>query len=79
MILTKSVSRSVDEIDDILCDSCGKSCKMLGAFVYIPIVVKWGYGSKYDCEEWTAQICEACTETKLNFIKFMKQEYAVFN
>jgi hypothetical protein len=65
---------------DILCDSCGKSCKgerpLSRNFHRMNLSVKWGYGSKHDLEEWSAQICEACVLEKLEpIIKFNKESY----
>ena len=67
-------------ITEASCDICGGSCMKgegdLREFEGINIKVNWGYSSKKDCEEWTAQICEHCVDTRLvHLIKFQKKDY----
>jgi alanine dehydrogenase len=75
-------------ITDVLCDSCGRSCKVYESttdnpkriddgekfysFEYLKLEANWGYDSNKDLERWTAQICENCVDEKLSFIKFKK-------
>lgn len=68
-------------ITDIICDSCGKSCtyhiddnKYHSIHNYFELISRFGYGSKKDGEEWTAQICEKCVDEKLSFINFNKKQ-----
>lgn len=68
----KIVEKKDLEVDDVICDSCGKSCYNGTNFEFIELVNHWGYGSKHDMETWEAQICEECADTKLNFINFKK-------
>jgi hypothetical protein len=78
-------------IIDVLCDSCGKSCKKEEhiidneknpnygknnpIFEYMTLEANWGYCSNKDCETWKAQICEECIDTKFKFITFKKSHY----
>jgi hypothetical protein len=70
---TEITSREV--LDDVTCDSCGKSCKTIhGSFEYMTLDAIWGYGTKKDMEKWEAQICEQCVDEKMKFIVFEKTE-----
>lgn len=64
------VYKQITEINDILCDCCGKSCKTSLGFEYLDLKTTWGYDSKKDSQEWSAQICEKCVDEKLGFINF---------
>lgn len=86
--------RSQEIITDIKCDSCGESCMKYESTVDNPVRLDhghkfrsfecmrlhshWGYGSRKDCEEWEAFICEKCVDEKFGFIKFKKSEYDGF-
>lgn len=60
-------------LTDIICDSCGKSCKTEYGMSHMNLETDWGYSSKKDGETWTAQICEECVDKHLGFIKFQKK------
>lgn len=68
--------KEVKVLSDVICDCCGKSCKntTTNDFEYLALKGRFGYGTKKDMEEWTAQICEECLDTKLNFINFKVEE-----
>jgi hypothetical protein len=84
-------NKKVEIITDIICDSCGQSCKVREdiidndlrldhvqpsySFEFMDLEAHWGYDSGKDCESWSAQICEKCVDEKLSFIKFKKKEY----
>lgn len=71
-------------ITDIICDSCGKSCKVDEyiirndaridngekdrIFEYMELKAVWGYNTKKDMETWAAHICENCVDEKLSTI-----------
>jgi hypothetical protein len=81
-------NRKVEVITDILCDCCGKSCKMgehiidnelredhgekFYTFEFLKLEAHWGYFSGKDMQHWIAQVCEECVDTKFTFIKFNK-------
>jgi hypothetical protein len=76
---------------DILCDCCGKSCKVQESiitnesrvdngekmydFEYMVMHGVWGYSSKKDGECWVAYICEKCVDEKFPFVKFFKHKH----
>jgi len=65
-------NREIEVITDILCDSCGKSCKTDVDYEYMTLEANWGYGTEKDLEKWSAHLCEDCVDEKLSFIKFKK-------
>jgi hypothetical protein len=77
MIKYKYIYRFIEEIEDIICDMCGGSCKKdLDILDCIIIDHKWGYGSNLDGEQWTAHICADCAENKLKpLIKFKIKDW----
>lgn len=84
-------NRKTEIITDIICDSCGKSCKVdegivdndmrldkgekVCVYEFMKLEVHWGYYSDKDCEKWTAQVCEKCVDEKFTFVKFQKENY----
>lgn len=75
MKIKKKLKKEVSVLEDVICDSCGQSCldKVGMNFEFIEMKANWGYGSKKDMEQWTAQVCEKCVDEKLSFIKFRVQ------
>lgn len=74
-------NKAVDVMSDVICDCCGKSCKVfidqkhtVVNFECMTLKANWGYGSGKDMERWTAQICEKCVDEKFGFIKFKKED-----
>lgn len=75
MKIKQKVSKKVNVLKDIICDSCGKSCKTpINTLEFMELKARWGYGTKKDMEQWTAHICETCVDEKFKFIKFKKEE-----
>jgi len=84
-------NQNIEVICDVICDSCGKSCKVYESIVdnevrpdfgqkfYVfesmKLIVDWGYHSNKDTERWTADICEKCVDEKFSFVKFHKTNY----
>ena len=88
---TEIQKRKTEVTTDIICDCCGKSCKVYEAvvanearldhgeifqgFEFMELEAHWGYDSGKDCEKWTAHVCEKCVDEKFSFINFKKEEY----
>jgi hypothetical protein len=76
MEIVKMVTKKVEELFDIKCDCCGKSCNTethpdgSKSFEYMELKGHWGFNSKKDLEMWQAHLCEKCVDEKLGFIKF---------
>ncbi len=84
-------NKKTEVVTDVICDCCGKSCKVLEVtvdnpsnisngeqvydFEFMELTAHWGYYSGKDLEKWTAQICEACVDEKFSFVKFKKSDY----
>lgn len=65
MMIKKKVRRYVRQIEDVICNKCGKSCKVIlddKTFTYehANIYTTWGYGSERDGEAHDAHLCEQC-------------------
>ena len=75
----EKVKKTVEVVKDILCDSCGESCKKGNSFEYMELQANWGFNSEKDLEQWTAQICEKCVDEKFRFIIFDKKKIHPFN
>ena len=66
-IIYKTKKREVQEIVDILCDACGKSCKIeveeaFPSFECAKLTASWGYYSRKDDTEWNKFLCEDCAD-----------------
>jgi len=70
-------TQEVEVLKDVVCDCCGKTCKddINLNFECATIKANWGYGSKKDMEQWSAQICEKCIDEKFSFVKFKKEDF----
>ena len=79
------VPKETWEIQDIICDSCGKSCRQ-ELFFYEKEVIKtrpsykpmfrgdfMELTSTRGREVWSAYLCYDCVDNKLDFINFNKQ------
>ena len=44
------------------CDGCKEPIKepFPGQFEYARLTASWGYGSKYDTEQWDYDLCDGC-------------------
>ena len=82
-IIKKKIRKTVDVVIDILCDCCGKSCKIktIGdrtEYSYMELNASWGFGSKKDLEKWSAKVCEKCVDKKLStMIKFQIMDFHI--
>lgn len=95
MVIKEKINLPQSIITDILCDCCGKSCKVLEGniqnelreddghpfyvFEYLKLEAYWGYHSKKDGDHWEAHLCESCVDEKLSFINFDKNKTKVLN
>jgi len=69
-------AHEVEVLEDIICDSCGESCKVYeskqdweAVFDYARLSANWGYCSGRDTERHSADICVKCFD---NIIKKFK-------
>jgi hypothetical protein len=67
-----------DELEDIICDVCGKSCLTDCSMddpamsEYATLEGIWGYCSKKDGERYLCEMCEGCFEKVSAFIDSLK-------
>jgi hypothetical protein len=67
MLKFKTVTKTVEELEDVICNICGKpcidSCDM--NYEYVTVAGSFGYCSGHDTEEVRAHICVACYDKHL--------------
>lgn len=84
MIKYDIITTQIRGVTEVICDCCTKNlelrfgCEDKSERIesYKGLIVKYwfGYGSLKDGEQWSAVICEACIENKLDsLIKFQKE------
>jgi hypothetical protein len=58
----KEVQKAVKEVDDILCNKCGLTCKdkLNVNYEFALLKASWGYGSEKDLTDSEAHLCEQC-------------------
>lgn len=68
-----------DTVTNMMCDRCGKSCKIPimsidgkkecgTTYEYSHLQASWGYGSKKDEGTWDFYFCEKCSDLIKDFI-----------
>jgi len=73
-----------DEVEDIVCDVCGRSCLTDCSMgdpamsEYATLEAVWGYCSKKDGERYTCEMCEDCFGRVSGFIDSLKGSRATF-
>ncbi len=69
MKITKKVQKTIEELDDIKCNKCGKSClnypDMINTvrtadYEFATLQAQWGYWSNKDDEAHESHLCEKC-------------------
>ena len=65
------VIKEREELEDIICDICGKSCrdKYDMNYEFSELSASWGYGSHRDTEQWNVEFCEDCSNKIKEFIE----------
>jgi hypothetical protein len=63
-------------VDDIHCDSCGKSTTNYSDIGpdYATLESCWGYGSYHDGNKYNIDLCETCFFDVINFIKEQRRK-----
>ena len=62
-----------NELVEVACDICGKSCKSDCDFEYSSRIADWGFGSKHDGELWHYHFCIDCSEKLLARINELRK------
>lgn len=62
-----------DEVCDVICDICSRSCLKSEAAMYSAefavLNAQWGYWSRKDGQNCTLEICEECFDKIMSFAK----------
>lgn len=72
-----------DELEDVVCDVCGKSCVSgtLEAFgvgaEFAVLRADWGYGSRKDGESFMLEMCEDCFDKIVAFVGTISEKSAL--
>lgn len=67
-----------EEVDDVICDICNKSCMIdncsqdIFMAEFAILEASWGYCSKKDETRNKLEICENCYDKIINFIESIK-------
>lgn len=71
--MKKIAKKTIEVIDDIECDICGKNCKdHMGNFENASLTAYWGFTSKKDSQQYDIDICENCFDKTLDFFAKLK-------
>lgn len=71
--MKKIAQKTIEVIDDIECDICGKTCKdHMENFENASLTAYWGYSSKKDGQQYDIDICENCFDKTLEFLTKLK-------
>lgn len=72
-----------DELKDVVCDVCGKSCMSgtLEAFgigaEFAVLSANWGYGSRKDGDSFRCEMCEDCFDKIVAFVGKISEKSAL--
>ena len=81
MIVVDKKTVEIEVLIDVRCDRCGASCKGFmeqnvdswqNGFERASINAVWGYGSKWDGDCWSYEVCQDCAEELLEWISSKK-------
>lgn len=62
-----------EEIEDVICDICSKSCKdYMDNIEIASLIAHWGYSSKKDTQQFEVHLCENCFDKTLEFLSKLK-------
>lgn len=66
--MKKTKEKLVLQLDDIVCDICGDSCKKNLDIESAKLFAHWGYDSKKDGDVYDIDLCEKCFDRTLNYL-----------
>lgn len=71
--MKKIAEKTIEVIDDVVCDICNKSCKDCHENMEsASLTAYWGYSSKKDGQQYEVDICENCFDKTLEFFAKLK-------
>lgn len=66
--MKKNKEKLVLQLDDIICDICGESCKKNLDIESAKLFAHWGYDSKKDGDVYDIDLCENCFDKVLKYL-----------
>ena len=66
IVLTEVQEKRVEKVS---CNMCGKVAKHLDCTDINDLQFEFGYGSKYDMETWSFDLCDGCVDTLIKNFK----------
>ena len=74
MIVVDKKMVELEVLTDVRCDRCRASCKVNNTenFERASINAVWGYGSKWDGDCWSYEVCQDCAEELLEWMSSKK-------
>lgn len=70
MIITKTITKSVEIPSEVTCNCCGQKIESTACGIECATLsASWGYGSGKDCEVHSAEICETCYDKIIEMFK----------
>lgn len=63
----KQITVTKNQIDKVVCNGCGK--ELDSHTDYLSVDKKWGYGTSYDGDEHSFDLCEDCYGKIINGFK----------
>lgn len=75
----KKATKEIEELEDLICDICGKSCRdhLDMNYEFSTLSASWGYGSSKDTTQWHGDFCENCSNKIKEFIESLNGELEV--
>ena len=71
--MKKIANKTIEVIDDIICDICGNNCKdKLENIESAALTAYWGYTSRKDGQQFELDICENCFDKLIKFLSDLK-------
>jgi hypothetical protein len=71
--MKKIGQKTIEVIDDVVCDICEKSCKdHIDNMESASLNAYWGYSSKKDGQNYDIDLCENCFDKTLEFLSKLK-------
>ncbi|MDR1537019.1 MAG: hypothetical protein LBU32_03315 [Clostridiales bacterium] len=67
----KAVQVEIQEVDTVVCNLCGRTISEHGGNhdCHVSVEKKWGYGTKWDGETHSFDLCETCYEELISRFK----------
>jgi len=65
------------QLDDIICDICGGSCKKSYDIESAKLFAHWGYDSSKDGDVYDIDLCEGCFDKTINYLMSIRSHISI--